>query len=86
MILEYKVNEQNVQDSWLKALYVLVSELDCKCKTHVEEAYSQEEKRLSRTRVIEVSGSDTMLTGLKYRMERFLRNVIVGENIVAELH
>lgn len=72
MILEYKVNEMHVQAAWLKTLYELIEELDCKCKTYVEESYNQTYKHFSRMRIIEVQGSDTMLSWLKLRMERYL--------------
>lgn len=88
MILEYKVNEFNVQPAWLKTLYELVQELDCKCKTHVEEGYNHAQKRFARTRIIEVSGDDYMLTGLKSRMDRYLRSASFPSegDIVSELH
>lgn len=88
MILEYKVNELNVQPSWLKTFYSLVEELDCKCKTYVEEAYNPTQKQLARTRIIEVSGADSMLVGLKFRIERLLKTLSVAESkaIISELH
>lgn len=72
MILEYRVNETHVQAAWLKTLYDLIEELDCKCKTYIDETYNQTYKHFSRMRIIEVSGSDTMLSWLKLRMERYL--------------
>ena len=71
MILEYKVNEINVQPAWLKTLYDLIEELNCKCKTYIDETYNRSAKNFSRTRTIEVYGSDTMLAWLKLRMERY---------------
>lgn len=72
MILEYRVNEGDVQAAWLKTLYDLIDELNCKCKTYIEETYSKTFKQLVRTRVIEVYGSITMLDWFKIRMERYL--------------
>ncbi len=72
MILEYKVNETHVEAAWLKTLYDLVEELNCKCKTYVEESYNRTMSNFSRVRIIEVYGSDTMLSWLKLRMERYL--------------
>ena len=72
MILEYKVNEMNVEAAWLKTFYELVEELNCKCKTYVEESYSKALKNFSRTRIIEVYGSETMLNWFKLRMERYI--------------
>ena len=40
MILEYKVNEISVQAAWLKTLYDLVEELNCKCQTYIDETYN----------------------------------------------
>lgn len=75
MFLEYRVNEMHVQAAWLKTLYELIDELNCKCKTYVEESYNQTYKHFSRTRIIEVYGSDTMLSWLKLRMQRYLHFV-----------
>lgn len=75
MILEYKVNEMHVQAAWLTTLYELIEELNCKCKTYVDESYNPTYKHFSRMRIIEVYGSDTMLSWLKLRMERYLHFV-----------
>ena len=71
MILEYKVNELYVQAAWLKTLYEMVEELNCRCQTYLEESYNRSMSNFSRTRIIEVYGSDTMLSWLKLRMERY---------------
>lgn len=71
MILEYKVNEHEVQAAWLKTLYDLIDELNCKCQTYIDEIYNRSNRKFDRTRVIEVYGSDTMLSWLKLRMERY---------------
>lgn len=71
MILEYSVNEAQVQPAWLKTLYDLVEELNCKCKTYIDESYNRSYKQFTRTRTIEVYGSETMLSWLKLRMERY---------------
>ena len=72
MILEYRVNENEVQAAWLKTLYDLIEELNCKCKTYVEENYNRTFRHFIRTRTIEIYGSDHMLDWLKLRMERYL--------------
>jgi len=72
MILEYRVNEMFVQAAWLKTLYDLIEELNCKCKTYVDESYNHTYRHFSRTRVIEIYGSETMVGWLKLRMERYL--------------
>ena len=71
MILEYSVNEALVQPAWLKTLYDLIEELNCKCQTYIDESYNRTHKQFSRTRTIEVYGSETMLSWLKLRMERY---------------
>lgn len=89
MILEYKVNEMHVQAAWLKTLYELIDELDCKCKTYIEESYNQTYKHFSRMRIIEVYGSDTMLSWLKLRMERYLHFISsydFKDDISSEMH
>lgn len=72
MILEYRVNEGNVQAAWLTTLYELVDELNCKCQTYIDESYNRNFNNFSRIRIIEIFGSDTMLSWLKLRMERYL--------------
>lgn len=89
MILEYKVNEMHVQAAWLKTLYELIEELDCKCKTYIEESYNQTYKHFSRMRIIEVYGSGTMLSWLKLRMERYLHFISSYDektSIQSEMH
>ena len=71
MILEYKIDESKVEAAWLKTLYDLVEELNCKCQTYINENYSRAFKQFTRTRVIEVQGSSTMLSWFKLRMERY---------------
>jgi len=71
MILEFKVDENVVEAAWLKTLYDLVEELNCRCNTYVEETYNKSYKNFVRTRVVEVFGSNTMVSWLKLRMERY---------------
>ena len=71
MILEYKVSEIDVQPAWLRTLYDLIEELNCKCQTYIDETYNRSSRTFDRTRIIEVYGSDTMLSWLKLRMERY---------------
>jgi hypothetical protein len=88
MILEYKVNEMYVQAAWLKTLYELIEELNCNCKTYIEESYNHTYKHFSRLRIIEISGSGIMLSWLKLRMERYLHFISAydkTENISSEL-
>lgn len=75
MILQFKVSEQSVEAAWLKTLYDLIEELNCRCNTYVEESFSRVSKDYDRTRIIEVYGSDTMVSWLKLRMERYLHFV-----------
>lgn len=89
MILEYRVNETHVQAAWLKTLYELIDELNCKCKTYIDESYNQTYRHFSRMRIIEVYGSDTMLSWLKLRMERYLHFISAYNkmtNITVEMH
>lgn len=71
MILRYQVDEGNVQAAWLKTLYELIEELNCKCDTYLEEAKYTPFRKFKRKRVVEVYGSDTMVSWLKLRMERY---------------
>jgi hypothetical protein len=71
MILEFKVDENVVEAAWLKTLYDLIEELNCRCNTYVEETYNKSYRNFVRTRVVEVYGSNTMVSWLKLRMERY---------------
>ena len=71
MILEYKVNDLHVQAAWLKTLYDLVEELNCKCQTFMEEKYNTNRNCFAPVRVVKISGSNLMLGWLKLRMERY---------------
>lgn len=72
MILEYRINECDVEAAWLKTLYELIDELNCKCKTYIEETYNKTLEHFVRTRIVEVYGSTTMLDWFKIRMEIYL--------------
>jgi hypothetical protein len=71
MILQFKINENSVEAAWLKTLYDLIEELNCKCNTYLEETYNRSYKHFIRTRVVEIYGSETMVSWLKLRMERY---------------
>ena len=71
MIIEFRVNENSTEAAWLKTLYDLIEELNCRCNTYLEETHNKSFKNYVRTRVIEVFGSDTMVGWLKLRMERY---------------
>lgn len=71
MILEFKVDENVVQAAWLKTLYDLIEELNCRCSTYLEETYNKTYKNFVRTRIVEVYGSATMVSWLQLRMERY---------------
>lgn len=71
MIIEFKVDENNTEAAWLSTLYDLVEELNCKCNTYLEETHNKSFNNYTRTRIIEVYGSDTMVGWLKLRIERY---------------
>lgn len=75
MIIQYKVNESSVSAAWLKTLYDLIEELNCKCNTFLEETHNKSYKIYARTRIVEIYGSDTMVSWLKLRMERYNHHV-----------
>ena len=54
MALRFMVNESSVESAWLKTLYDLIEELNCKCKTYLDEKYNKHYKTLERIRVIEI--------------------------------
>ena len=71
MILEFKVDELSVQSAWLKTLYDLVEELNCKAQTFMEEKYNTTRNCFAPIRVVKIFGSNSMLSWLKLRMERY---------------
>lgn len=71
MIIEFKVNESTVEAAWLKTLYELIEELNCKCNTFLEETHNKSYNNFQRTRIVKVFGSETMVSWLKLRMERY---------------
>lgn len=70
-VLEFRIDEANVQSAWLKTLYDLADELNCKCQTFFEEKYSAARKCFAQTRVVKIIGANAMLDWLKLRMERY---------------
>ena len=71
MILKFQIDESTVQAAWLKTLYDLIDELNCRCNTYLEESKVSSYKAFSRKRIVEVYGSNTMVSWLKLRMERY---------------
>ena len=71
MILEFKVDELSVQGAWLRTLYDLIDELNCKCQTFMEEKYNTNRNCFAPVRVVKIFGSNSMLSWLKLRMERY---------------
>ncbi len=71
MILEFKVDELSVQGAWLRTLYDLIDELNCKCQTFMEEKYNTTRNCFAPVRVVKIVGSNSMLSWLKLRMERY---------------
>ena len=47
-VLEFRIDEASVQSAWLKTLYDLADELNCKCQTFFEEKYSAARKCLRK--------------------------------------
>ena len=70
-VLEFRIDELSVQSAWLKTLYDLADELNCKCQTFFEEKYSAARKCFAQTRVVKIMGTNTMLSWLQLRMERY---------------
>ena len=73
MLLQFKADESIVQAAWLKTLYDLIDELNCRCVTYIEEVPAKAgSERLSRVRTVDIYGTDVMISWLKLRMERYL--------------
>lgn len=71
MALEYRIKETGVQAAWLRTFYDLVEELNCKCQVSLEETYNRSFRHFERITILEVYGSETMLSWFKLRMERY---------------
>ncbi len=85
MYLEYKIEDDELQDAWLETLLGLVDELDCKYQMSFEEGYSSKKKCFTQTRIIKVTGPGAVLGWLKLRMERYTHFISVLNNY-AELY
>lgn len=72
MIVEFRLDEKTVKPAYLRTLYDTIEELNCKCSTYLEESYNKERRKYAKTRVVEVYGSDTMVSWLILRMQRYL--------------
>ncbi len=70
-ILEFRIDETSVQSAWLKTLYDLADELNCRCQTFFEEKYNAARKCFAQTRIVKIMGTSSMLGWLKLRMERY---------------
>lgn len=71
MYLEYRVDNDELQDAWLQTLLNMIDELSCKYQMFFEEGYSTKKKCFTQTRIIKVTGPDAVLGWLKLRMERY---------------
>ena len=71
MYLEYRVDNDELQDAWLQTLLNMVDELSCKYQMFFEEGYSTKKKCFTQTRITKVTGPDAVLGWLKLRMERY---------------
>ena len=85
MFLEYRIENDELQDAWLETLLGLIDELNCKYQMFFEESYSSKKKCFTQTRVIKISGASAMLGWLKLRMEQYT-HFIQKLNNYAELY
>jgi len=73
--------------AWLKTLYDLVEELNCTCKTHIDESYNRVFQSFGRTRVIEVSGETAMLDYLQSRMDKYIHFISTHNiGVTSQMH
>lgn len=80
MYLEYRVDNDELQDAWLQTLLNMVDELSCKYQMFFEEGYSTKKKCFTQTRIIKVTGPDAVLGWLKLRMERYNHFISILNN------
>ena len=80
MYLEYRVDNDELQDAWLQTVLNMVDELSCKYQMFFEEGYSTKKKCFTQTRIIKVTGPDAVLGWLKLRMERYNHFISILNN------
>lgn len=85
MYLEYRIENDELQDAWFETLLGLIDELNCRYQMTFEEGYSSKKKCFTQTRVIKITGANAMLGWLKLRMERY-SHIIQMLNNYAELY
>lgn len=88
MLVEFRLDEKKVQPAYLKTLYDIIEELNCRCSTYLEETYSKECKKYGKTRVVEIYGSSTMVSWLVLRMQRYnhlVKNCADGKSIIGDV-
>jgi homospermidine synthase len=85
MIVEFRLDETRVQPAYLKTLYDLIEEVNCRCNTYLEETYKKDRRKYCKTRVVEVCGSPTMVSWLILRMQRYshyVNNLDAGRSVL----
>ena len=85
MYLEYRIENDEMQDAWFETLLGLIDELNCRYQIFFEEGYSSKKKCFTQTRVIKITGASAMLGWLKLRMERYSHFIQMLNNY-AELY
>ncbi len=80
MYLEYRIENDEVQEAWFQTLLNMIDELSLKYQMLFEEGYSTKKKCFTQTRIIKVTGPDAVLGWLKLRMERYNHFVAMLNN------
>ena len=65
-----KVSIINI-DTYILHFIFKIDELNCKCQTFMEEKYNTTRNCFAPVRVVKIFGSNSMLSWLKLRMERY---------------
>ena len=80
MIVKISINEQFVKPAYLKSIYDLIEENNCYQETTFEDKYDSDRRRYSKIRIIEIIGSDTMVSYLLLKLQRYNYKIIQLNN------
>lgn len=75
MVIEIKCDCHTTPPAYLLTLYEIIEELNLYTQCEIREIYNPDKRRYSNTRVVEIYGSDTMVSWLILRMQRYLHQV-----------
>ena len=67
----FRITEDTLEPAYLKTLYDLIEECNCKHNTELKDEYDKDWRKNIKVRFINVYGSATMVGWLLIRMQRY---------------